>query len=99
MYLVGSFALGDADIHIDVDFIATVTEEPSDEDVARLEELHARLYRLPTHWAQHLEGSYIPVNALRAKGQVQRPFVFLDNGAVTLVRDTHDDTQVLRWVL
>jgi hypothetical protein len=43
-----------------VDFSAAVADELSDEDVADLEALHARLFRLPSHWAQHLEGSWSP---------------------------------------
>src|SRR5690348_13510668 len=98
LYLVGSFALGDADVHSDVDFIAAVAGEPTDEDVVELETLHASLSRLPTQWARHLDGSYIPVDRLRAKGAIPRPFVYFDNGAVTARRDPHDDTQILRWV-
>jgi hypothetical protein len=99
LYLVGSFALGAGDEHSDVDFIAAVTDDPTEADVRALETLHARLFALPSVWAPHLEGSYIPVDALRAKVAEPRPFVFFDNGAVTAVRDEHDDTHVLRWVL
>lgn len=99
LYLVGSFALGAGDEHSDVDFIAAVTDDPTDEDVRALEVLHTRLFTLPPAWAQHLEGSYIPVDALRAKAAEPRRFVFFDNGATTAFRDEHDDTHVLRWVL
>lgn len=99
LYLVGSFALGAGDEHSDVDVIAAVTDDPTDDDIHALEVLHAHLFTLPSVWAQHLEGSYIPVDALRAKTSDPRRFVFFDNGATTAVRDEHDDTHVLRWVL
>jgi hypothetical protein len=99
LYLVGSFALGAGDEHSDVDFIAAVTADPTDADVRELEALHARLFGLPSAWAQHLEGSYIPVDHLRAKASEPRRFVFFDNGSVRAARDEHDDTHVLRWVL
>jgi hypothetical protein len=99
LYLVGSFALGAGDEHSDVDFIAAVTEDPTETDVRALEALHARLFTLPSVWAQHLEGSYIPVAALRAKASEPRRFVFFDNGSVHAAMDEHDDTHVLRWVL
>lgn len=97
VYLHGSFALGDADEHSDVDFLAVTADEPTDEEVARLQALHARLYALPSPWAQHLEGSYVPRAGLRRKSG--ETYWFLDNGATELVRDTHCNTQLVRWVL
>jgi hypothetical protein len=97
LYLVGSFAVGDADEHSDVDLIAVTNDNLTDEDVARLQTLHARLYALPSTWAQHLEGSYVPRRSLRRKDSEQ--YWFLDNGASELVRDTHCNTELVRWVL
>jgi hypothetical protein len=59
-YLHGSFALGDADEHSDVDFIAITREDLSADQLAALQALHAELYRLPSPWAERLEGSYAP---------------------------------------
>src|SRR5919198_6474119 len=58
-YLQGSFAVGDADAHSDVDFIVVTKEDVTPEQQAELQALHQALYALPTSWAQHLEGSYI----------------------------------------
>lgn len=99
LHLVGSFALGAGDEHSGVDFIAAVTDRSTASEVRALEALHARLFALPTVWAQHLEGSCIPVDALRAKAPEARRFVYFDNGAISATMDDHDDTQVLRWVL
>src|SRR5581483_4838171 len=64
-YLQGSFAIGDADAHSDVDFIVVTEDEVTPEQQAELQALHQRLYALPTSWAQHMEGSYVPRKALR----------------------------------
>lgn len=97
-YLVGSFALGDADEHSDVDFLVVVEREPSAEEEAALQQLHARLWDRPTHWAQHLEGSYVPREALR-RPETGEAFLFLDNGARELVRDPHCNSAYTRWSL
>ena len=64
-YLVGSFAIGDADIHSDVDFIVATHDEVTQSQQKELQEMHRRIYRLNSAWAQHLEGSYIPKESLR----------------------------------
>lgn len=97
LYLVGSFAVGDADEHSDVDFIAVTNDDVSDGQLARLQALHERLYALPSAWAQHLEGSYVPRDTLRRKNA--DTYWFLDNGSRELVRDTHCNTELVRWVL
>jgi predicted nucleotidyltransferase len=95
-YLQGSFALGSADEHSDVDFVVATESEP---DEAPLQRLHAELFERDVAWAQHLEGSYLPRAALRRLGPEPRSFLFLDNGARTLVRDPHCDTAVMRWTV
>jgi hypothetical protein len=95
-YLHGSFALGAADEHSDVDFVVATEGEPDEEPLQRL---HAALHERPTPWAQHLEGSYVPRAALRSVAPEPRPFLFLDNGARQLVRDAHCDSAVVRWTL
>src|SRR2546423_12422888 len=98
-YLQGSFAVGDADAHSDVDFIVVTEDDVTSEQQAELQALHQRLYALPTSWAQHLEGSYIPRKALRRLDRDRRPFLYLDNGATELALDSHDNTVVVRWSL
>ena len=98
-YLVGSFALGDADEHSDVDFIVATHGDVTDDELARLQAMHKRLYALESPWAQHLEGSYVPKDALRRVDPSRSPYWFLDNGATELVRDPHCNTAVVRWTL
>src|SRR5512146_1312643 len=97
-YLQGSFAVGDWDVDSDVDFVIATERDPSRAEEAALNAMHARLYRLPPHWAQHLEGSYIPRAILRRVGSSRQPLLFLDNTSDTLERSTHDDTAIVRWV-
>jgi len=98
-YLQGSFAVGDADVHSDVDFIVVTHEEVGDDRVPALDALHARLYGLDVPWAQHLEGSYAPKACLRRVDRSRSPFLYLDNGASALIRDNHCNTAVVRSCL
>jgi predicted nucleotidyltransferase len=98
-YLVGSFALGDADEHSDVDFLVFTETEISDEELAGLQELHGALYELDIGWAQHLEGSYVPRDRFCALDPERAPFLFLDNGARELAWDNHCNSAVMRWVV
>jgi hypothetical protein len=98
-YLQGSFAVGHADAHSDVDFIVVTEDEVTPEQRAELQALHQRLYALPTSWAQHLEGSYISRSVLRRPDPDRRPLLYLDNGATELALDSHDNTAVVRWSL
>lgn len=98
-YLQGSFALGDADVHSDVDFLIVTDEEVSSTHLAALQTMHERLYALEASWAQHLEGSYFPKGRLRRVDPARGPLLFLDNGASGLVWDNHCNTAVVRWTL
>src|SRR5215468_11138985 len=59
-YLQGSFAVGDADLHSDVDFLVVTAHPLSATELSAVQKLQVSLYALPSHWAQHLEGSYVP---------------------------------------
>jgi hypothetical protein len=98
-YLQGSFAVGDADVHSDVDFIVVTRDEVSLEQQAALQAMHERLYGLETHWAQHLEGSYVPRAGLGRLDSPRRSYLYLDNGSTELVLDDHCNTEVVRWSL
>jgi hypothetical protein len=98
-YLVGSFAIGGADEHSDVDFIVVTNGELDGGQVAALGALHARLHALAVPWAKHLEGSYVSKALLRHVDPSRTPLLYLDNGASELIWDDHCNTAVLRWSL
>lgn len=97
--LQGSFAVGDFDRHSDVDFVIVVAEDLSDGHVHALQGIHRRIFRLPSRWARHLEGSYFPAGMLRDYDQVGKPLWYLDHGSHSLVRSDHCNTLVVRWVV
>jgi hypothetical protein len=98
-YLQGSFAVGDADIYSDVDFVIVTHTEVNDDQVAALRSLHARFPARDVDWARHLEGSYIPSASLRRPDAARAPYWYVDNGSPDLERSNHDNTAVVRWVL
>ena len=98
-YLQGSFAVGDFDRHSDVDFNIALKDELSDDHVAALQTVHARVYGLPSKWAQHLEGSYFPRRVLRQNPGGDRRLWYLDHGSRSLIQSDHCNTLVVRWVV
>ena len=99
LYLVGSHALGDADEHSDVDFLAVTADRATPGERAALEGLHARFPDLPGRFAQHLEGSYASAADLRSPMTVGRAWPYVDNGSRELALSDHDNTLHARWVL
>jgi hypothetical protein len=94
--LQGSFAVGDFDEHSDCDWVMAVARPLTDEQVAALQADFHRVYDLPCAWAQHLEGSYFPVDVLRSCDRRGEPLWYLDNGARTMIRSTHCNSAVVR---
>lgn len=97
--LQGSFAVGDFDLHSDVDFIVVIEQELSTSQVRTLQAMHERIYDLESEWAKHLEGSYMPQNILRDYTQSGGKVWYLDHGSRLLERSNHDNTIVVRWTL
>jgi predicted nucleotidyltransferase len=99
-YLQGSFALGDFDEASDVDFVIALKRDLTEAELPAFQALHGAIFDLPAPWAQHLEGSYFPVEILRRAGEgPPAPLGYLDNGARTLQRHAHCNTRVVRWTL
>lgn len=66
MYLYGSLAGGDFDPRrSDIDFLVVTSEDLPGDALEALEALHARLASSGLAWAKKLEGSYMPLRALR----------------------------------
>jgi hypothetical protein len=75
-YLQGSFALGDADLHSDVDFMVVTQDEVSALHESQLQAMH-ELPDLDITWASHLEGSYVAKAALRRPDPRHTPWLSL----------------------
>lgn len=79
-YLVGSFAVGDADIHSDCDFLVATREPISVAQEVAIRRLHRSLPAQDGYWNRHLEGSYPPIEDLRTLDALGRDWLFVDHG-------------------
>jgi predicted nucleotidyltransferase len=99
-YLQGSFAAGDFDEASDVDFVIALKRDLTEAELPAFQALHGEIFDLPVRWAQHLEGSYFPLEVLRRVGDGPPvALAYLDNGARALERHVHCNTAVVRWTL
>jgi predicted nucleotidyltransferase len=99
MYLQGSFGLGGWDADSDVDFTVMVKDDLNESEVSALQDMHGRIFDLPVTWAQHLEGSYFPMDLLKNDDPQHTELWYLDNYHRVMIRSSHDNTRVVRWVL
>jgi hypothetical protein len=99
LYLHGSAAIGDLDMHSDVDFVVAINAEIEDRQISSLQSFHAQIYAGPSRWAQHLEGAYLTTRALRSLDAQTPKHLFLDHGSRQLVWSQHDNTMLHRFVL
>jgi predicted nucleotidyltransferase len=98
-YLQGSFAIGDWDTDSDIDFTVVVEKDLSEVELQALQAMHARIYKVETEWAKHLEGSYFPRDILESSDPTKKEIWYLDNTHDKLVLSNHDNTLVVRWVV
>ncbi|MGH3509335.1 MAG: aminoglycoside adenylyltransferase domain-containing protein [Nocardioidaceae bacterium] len=98
-YLQGSFAVGDADLDSDCDFIVVSRTRPQGPGETRVRALHAGIPVRPGHWNHHLEGSYVVAEELRSLDGLGREWLYVDHGADEMEWSTHCNTEVMRWSL
>lgn len=98
-YLQGSFAVGDADLYSDCDFLIPVHSPLTGEQEAGLRALHDDLPTREGHWTRHLEGSYPLLADLRSLDGLGREWLFVDHGWREMQWSTHCNTEVARWSL
>jgi hypothetical protein len=98
-YLVGSFALGDPDIHSDCDFIVATSGPISPAQEAAIRRLHRRFPSENGHWNRHLEGSYAPIDDLRRLDALGRDWLFVDHGHAEMEWSAHCNSPEHRWTL
>jgi predicted nucleotidyltransferase len=98
-YLQGSFAVGDADLHSDCDFLVPVRDPVTDTQESALRALHDELPTRPGHWTKHLEGSYPLAEELRSLQHLDARWLYIDHGWREMQWSTHCNTEVARWSL
>jgi aminoglycoside adenylyltransferase-like protein/nucleotidyltransferase-like protein len=100
-YLQGSFALGDADMFSDCDFLIVTRRTLTPAQEQRIRKLHADIRTQPGHWVHHLEGSYAPQAELRNLSGLGRKWLFIDQGhsGSEMEWSTHCNTEVVRWII
>jgi hypothetical protein len=100
MYLYGSLTLNAFNEQSDIDFLVVTDEPVSDEAFAALAALHDRIAASGLPYADQLEGSYIPKDALRRHVPAQM-HPHIDRGAgERLTQWQHDaDWVIQRYVL
>jgi predicted nucleotidyltransferase len=90
VYLDGSLATGDfAEHSSDIDVLVVTEEALSDEVVAALGTMHARLATGTSKWARELEVSYIPRRALRRFDPDDNCHPCIQRGGDQLVTEEH----------
>ncbi len=96
-YLVGSLVTGDFDAaSSDVDLIAVLTSELTDDEVQRLDDLHADLIRMRPNLEDRIEVIYIA--AARLKGDVQDYTIAeISPGEPFHVKLIHHDEWTVNW--
>lgn len=98
-YLQGSFALGDADLHSDCDFVVVTNAAVTPEQEHALRELHEEIPAREGHWTHHLEGSYAPKAELATLDGLGKEWLYIDHGWREMQWSTHCNTEVVRWTL
>ncbi len=99
MYVYGSLATGDFDQSSDVDWVVATAEDVPDYLVPALNEMHARIFELPSKWARRLDGSYLWPSLLRRPDPAHPLHLYLDNGNNSLERSDHDNWYVQHYKL
>lgn len=97
MYLYGSLALGDFDPQkSDIDFLIATAGEISPGQLQQLQAMHLQIASGSSRWAMELEGSYIPLKALRRWDPADARHPHIDRGGGNLQIEQHDSDWVIQ---
>ena len=99
VYIEGSFALGAGDEHSDIDFFVVLRASLNPWQEARIRQFHDELPTRQLNWAQHVEGSYLPLADLQDLTTVGGDWLFVYHGHREMTWDPHGNDMVHRWVL
>ena len=98
-YLQGSFAIGDADLQSDCDFIVVTKDKVTHDQELALREFHDEVPTREGHWTHHLEGSYAPSADLLTLDRLDAEWLYIDHGWREMQWSTHCNTEHVRWTL
>jgi hypothetical protein len=97
MYLYGSLALGDFDPQkSDIDFLIVTANELPDELIQALKVMHLQIAAGSSKWMMELEGSYIPLHALRRYDPNSAFHPHIDRGGGDLEAEQHHSDWVVQ---
>jgi len=99
VYLQGSFAVGDADLASDCDFLIPVRSQVTSEQEHCLRALHDELPTRDGFWNRHLEGSYPLAAELKTLDGLGRDWLYIDHGWREMQWAPHCNNVVSRWSL
>jgi len=98
MYLDGSLASGDFDQDSDIDFIVVTDGEISDALFLELRAMHERIAAMDSVWAIQLEGSYVPVRALKRHDVAMGSYPNIERGQGERLKLVfHDPAWLVHW--
>ncbi len=99
VYLQGSFAVGDADLASDCDFLVPVRRQVTPDQEQQLRVFHDELPTRDGFWSRHLEGSYPVAAELQSLDGLRRDWLYIDHGSREMQWSTHCNNVVARWSL
>ena len=94
MYLVGSLASGDFDLHSDVDFVVVTDAELRAPLFSALQAMHACIAKMDSWCATQLEGSYIPRQALLRYDPQRALYLHIDRGREERLKKMQIEDQI-----
>lgn len=98
-YIVGSFAVGDADEHSDCDFIVVINNPLSKGQEKEIRALHNEIPTRAGHWPHDLEGSYALLADLSSNNNIGKKWLFVDHGHREMEWSNHCNSEMHRWTL
>jgi predicted nucleotidyltransferase len=98
-YLTGSFALGDADLKSDCDFVVVTKDRVTADQERALRELHDEIPTRSGYWAHNLEGSYAPRADLETLEALDKRWLYVDRGWREMQWSRHCNREDVRWTL
>ena len=96
VYLFGSLANGDFDVHSDVDVLVVTKDEITRETFSALYLMHERIAVINSPWATQLEVSYVPQTTLRRHDPSNNKHPHIDRGSGEKLHTMQHDSD---WII